>query len=62
MKINEIEVNKKDFEGLLKSVKYCIKFIDDNKPERARWTLEVLESHLEHNLLADDTEKNKDIA
>lgn len=58
MKINGIEVTRRDLEGLLKSVQYCIKSIDENEPEKAKWTLEVLESHLSRNLLAD---KNKEI-
>lgn len=53
MKINNIEITKSDFESLLNTIKNSIKSIDEGKVEDARFILEAIEAHLEHNLQAD---------
>lgn len=53
MKINGIEITKKDFEKLLRDIKQMKTDLIEGSIEKVEWTLTVLESHLENNLLSE---------
>lgn len=59
MIINGIKVTKKDFEKLLRDVKQMKLDLAEGNIEKVEWTLDVLERHLENNLLSDEVKENK---
>ncbi len=56
MKINNLRVTKKDFQDLLKAIKYVRKEIADGNTNRADFVLQSLERNLEKNLQNDKGE------
>lgn len=61
LKINGLEITKETFEDLLRSIKSMKQNLKEGNVKNVEFTLDVLESHLEHNLLADEVE-DKEVA
>lgn len=47
-------ITEEDLEGLLKSIRYNIKALEEGEVDRVKFSLETLESHIANNLLSDE--------
>jgi hypothetical protein len=60
--INNIQVTKRDMEDLLNTITKIKKNVENGEEGQALFSLDVLKSHLAHNLLADEIKVKRDVA